>query len=278
MSQENAKQLAQQVWGATPAGSAHAPEFQPGTRDFFERVIAKRSTEELPFLYEVVPFASFAGKRVLELGCGAGYDAYEICRNKAVYTGIDLTPQNIERTRKHLELFGYTPTVQHGDAENLTFGDAQFDIIFSNGVLHHTPDMEKSFREACRVTKPGGEFWVILYHKHSIFYWLSMFLWDHILCRGYKERTFAERMSMIEGSTSGKFPLVNVYSRSSAAKILRNAGWTPKQSWVRKLTPADLPCIPHVSRFWWHIPQSLLNFVGKGFGWYLIFRATKEAK
>ena len=74
-----------------------------------------------------------------------------------------------KNTKKHLGFYGYYPRVLEGDAENFQFEDESFDIVFSNGVLHHTPDIGKSFREAYRVLKQGGEFWVIMYHKNSIF-------------------------------------------------------------------------------------------------------------
>ena len=103
------KENSQKVWGATPAGSSFADGFNPGTREFFEKVLKKRSTYELPWLFELVDFAAYKDKRVLELGCGARYDAYEFCRNEAEYTGIDLVPENVARTKKHLSFYGLKP-------------------------------------------------------------------------------------------------------------------------------------------------------------------------
>jgi len=91
---QSAKERARSVWGASPAGTTHAPNEAPGTRAFFERARERRANDELPFLRELVPFAKWKGKQVLELGCGAGFDAYEICAAGAEYTGIDLTPEN----------------------------------------------------------------------------------------------------------------------------------------------------------------------------------------
>jgi SAM-dependent methyltransferase len=263
------------VWGATPAGATYGGGAVPGSKDFFESVVYKRSTYEMPWLYEIVPFSSFRRKSVLELGCGAGYDAYELCRNGAYYTGIDITPQNIERTKKHLGYYGYSPEVLEGDAENLSFEGNTFDMVFSNGVLHHTPDIERSFREAYRVLRPGGEFWVILYHKHSVFYWLKLFFTDQILKFGFLKRSLKERLSMIEYTTSKDRPLVNVYSRSQVRKLLHHAGFSVESMWVRKLLKEDLPEIYVIWRLWQYIPQRWLDFLGKYFGWYVIAKATK---
>jgi len=110
----------------------------------------------MPWLEDVVPFASFSGKDVLEIGCGAGFDAYNFITRGAVYTGIDITPENIKRTTKHLSLYSLIGEIYEADAEKLPFPDESFDVVYSNGVLHHTPDIEKAFSEAFRVLRKGG--------------------------------------------------------------------------------------------------------------------------
>ena len=270
------KSEAQAVWGASPAGSIYSKDLAPGTRDFFEKSLRARNDYEIPWLFEVVPFALFKDKKVIELGCGAGFDAYELCRAGADYTGIDITPQNIERTRTHLGFYGFVPKVQEADAEHLPFEDAQFDAAFSNGVLHHTPDMAQSFREANRVLRPGGVFYVILYHKHSIFYWLTLWLFDHLLGGGFRKRTFAERIGKIEYTTSDEIPLVNVYSKTELRKILRDAGFQVESVCVRKLMKEDMPNIPVLRRLWKRIPQKMYDAAGKRFGRYVIAKGVKD--
>src|SRR5271170_4985229 len=115
------KRNAQAVWGATPAGSTYGGGASYGTKEYFDNVLARRSTEEQPWLTELVPFSSFAGKGVLEIGCGAGYDAYEICRRRAHYVGIDIAPENPPRARKHLSAYGLEPRLLEADAETLPF-------------------------------------------------------------------------------------------------------------------------------------------------------------
>ena len=270
------KSEAQAVWGASPAGSTHCLEHPPGTREFFETALRKRSEYELPWLTEVVPFASFRGRKVLELGCGAGFDAYEFCRNGADYVGIDITPENIGRTRTHLGFYGYDPAIQQADAEHLPFADAQFEVVFSNGVLHHTPDMPQSFREAFRVLKPGGEFWVILYHKHSIFHWLTLGLDQYILRGHFRKMTFAQQKGLIEYTTSDELPLVNVYSRGEVRQILTQAGFRVESVSVRKLVKEDMPTTPILRGLWKYIPQKVYDAIGRQFGWFIIAKGVKR--
>jgi len=274
--QKSEKERAIIVWGESPAGTAHADGAVPGTKGYFETVRAKRNGYEIPWLFELIPFPSFRDKSVLELGCGAGYDAFEFCHNGANYIGLDITPQNLLLTKKHLNYFGYNPTVIRGDVENLPFKKENFDIIFSNGVLHHTPDTEGSFFEASRVLKTRGEFWVIVYHKNSIFYWLKLFLLDHLLRFGFCVRSFKERLSMIEQSTGTELPLVKVYSRTKLKKMLCATGFKVTSIWVRKLLKEDLPDVPIMGKIWRFIPLSWLNSLGKSFGWYLIARSEKN--
>lgn len=259
------------IWGVSPAGITFGDGAEPGSKEFFESVLGKRSAYEQPWLFELVPFFSFRDKKVLEFGCGAGYDAYEFCRNGADYTGFDIAAENPQRTRKHLEFYGFAPKVLVGDVENAMFASESFDVVFANGVLHHTPDIERSIRESYRLLKHGGEFWVILYHKNSIFYWVTLFLVRHILKLGFLRQSFKERLSSIEYTTSATLPLVNVHSRGVVKGMLDAAGFAVESIWVRKLVKEDLP----LSRLWWFVPQAWLDFVGKYFGWYVIAKASK---
>ena len=269
------KTAAKAVWGASPAGQAFGGTSAIGTRQFFESVLAQRSDYEQPWLFELVPFASYKGKRVLELGCGAGYDAYEFMRQGANYTGIDITPENIERVREHLGHFGLSPKVHEGDAENLPFANASFDIVYSNGVLHHTPDIARSFAEARRVLRPGGTFWVILYHKHSIVYWVNIGLISHILGGRFLRQSFRHTIAKVEATTSDALPIVNVYSRRDVSRLLREAGFHIEEMHVRKFVAEDLPPHPALLPLWRRVPQSVLRGIGRYLGWYVVARASK---
>jgi SAM-dependent methyltransferase len=249
---------------------------QPGTRDFFEAVIRERSTYELPWLTRIVPFRSFGQKRVLEIGCGAGYDAYEFARNGAIYTGIDIAPENIDRTRSHLALFGLAGDIREGDAEDLQLRSGSFDIVFSNGVLHHVPSIEKALSEAYRVLVPGGEIWMIVYHRNSVFYWLDLYLYRWwILGDRHRYRSFDERLSMIEYTTSAAKPLVRVYSTREVESLLRDAGFAPRRTAVRKLVREDFPGGGRKPMRL--VPQALLDVFAKRFGWYVLAHGRKPS-
>jgi ubiquinone/menaquinone biosynthesis C-methylase UbiE len=152
----------------------------------------------------------------------------------------------------------------------------EYDIVYSNGVLHHTPNMSKSFNEAYRVLKDKGEFYVILYHKNSIFYWFSLFFVKHILLFGFLKMSFKDRLSKIEFTTSEDLPLVNVYSRQEVKKIMEEVGFSVESIDVRKLVKEDMPYLPILRSIWKSIPQGVYDKIGKYFGWYIIVKGIKR--
>lgn len=269
------KERARRTWGSSPTGWTAAKEHEPGTRAFFEQALRHRTEHEQPWLPHVVPFHAMRGRRVLEIGFGPGYDALTFMQSGADYSGIDITPENLVRTRRHLAHYGLEPDVQEGDAEHLPFADATFDVVYSNGVLHHVPDIAKAFAEARRVLKPAGDFHVILYHRNSLFYRVTLAIWYQVIHGGRKIETLHERLSRIEANSADERPIVNVYSRREVGELLRGAGFTVESIRVRKLTWEELPSIWFIHRFFRHIPRGLLTAFGRLVGWYVIGHGRK---
>lgn len=121
-----------------------------------------------PFIFDLAKFAETRGKRVLEIGVGLGADHQRFAEAGADLFGIDLTPRAVEHTNRRLALLGLNSRVAVGDAERLDFPDGFFDVVYSWGVLHHSPDTLAAVREVFRVLKPGGIARVIIYHKWSL--------------------------------------------------------------------------------------------------------------
>jgi ubiquinone/menaquinone biosynthesis C-methylase UbiE len=125
----------------------------------------------------IIPFADFEaarGKGVLEVGVGLGADHQRFAEAGAVLTGVDLTPRAIEMTRRRFGKLALKSDLKVGDAEDLDFPDNSFDIVYSWGVIHHSPATKKAANEIFRVLKPGGVAKVMIYHKYSI---VGFMLW-----------------------------------------------------------------------------------------------------
>jgi len=155
-------------WNTEACGTHFVREFAD-EKEFYEKFRAYRYRTEwhIPLL---VPFAETKGKRVLEIGTGNGADGAMFALNGAVYTGVDLTQTALDATRKHFEVLGLAGTFQKENAEQLSFADESFDLVYSHGVLHHTPKTQAAINEVHRVLKAGGQAIVMLYHRHSFNY------------------------------------------------------------------------------------------------------------
>jgi ubiquinone/menaquinone biosynthesis C-methylase UbiE len=160
-----------------------------GSLEFYEAIDRARYRLE-PFIAAFAEFPRWRGKRVLEIGVGAGSDFLGFVRAGADAVGVDLTPSAVEHTRRRLELEGLQAEVVVADAAQLPFDPASFDLVYSWGVMHHAPDPSRLVREARRVVRPGGEARVMMYGRHS---WAAYRLWVRgALLRGRPRESLAE--------------------------------------------------------------------------------------
>ena len=162
------KERVRAFWQANPCGTKFA-NASPGTRRFYELVEDHRYQKEW-HIPQAADFASAKGLKVLEIGCGLGTDGAQFAKAGADYTGIDLTDAAIELSLKRFELFDLPGKFQTADAEKLDFSNDSFDLVYSHGVLHHTPDTARAVSEIHRVLRPGGRAVVMLYHRDSYNY------------------------------------------------------------------------------------------------------------
>jgi len=211
-----------------------------------------------PYIPAFAQFDKYSGKRTLEIGVGAGTDFSQFVRNGAKAFGVDLTEAAITHTTLRLDAMGFDRDaydLQRADTENLPFEDDTFDLVYSWGVLHHTPNTEKAFAELHRVLKPGGDLKTMVYHKHS---WTAWMLWArHGLLKG-KPFTSPKRC---------------VYEHLES----------PGTKAYTKLGPGDLLQIKPSSQYqgaiysaiWNLYPRWLVRLMGHRFGLYVLMSAQK---
>lgn len=261
---------AREQWGHDPCGAEYARGHELGTRVFFDAVERNRYTEYAPWMPKVMGFDRFAGASLLEIGCGMGTDLLQFARGGASCTGIDLTPRSIEITRHRFALYGYEGSFMVSDGEQLPFRSNTFDVVYSNGVLHHTPNTEAAIREIHRVLRPGGVAKVMLYHRNSLNYWVEIVLRRGILGGEYLcGRSSEDIMSrVIEFSEHESRPLVKVYSRKQAGDLFTQFKNVTVE--VEQLTPAELRFLAPL------ISDSLFGRLRHTIGWNMIITARKE--
>jgi SAM-dependent methyltransferase len=127
-----------------------------------------------PYIPAFAGFERTNGLDVLEIGVGLGADHQRFAEAGAKLQGIDLTQRAVSLTNKRLQLFGLPSKVQIGDAEQLVFADESFDVVYSWGVLHHSPNTQRAIQEVHRVLRRGGRAQIMIYHKWSM---IGLMLW-----------------------------------------------------------------------------------------------------
>jgi len=190
------------------------------------------------------PFFLFRNKKVLEIGCGVGNDALRFVKEKAIYTGIDLTEQSIFLTQAKI---GNQGQVKVMNAEFMDFPDNYFDMIYSWGVIHHAVEPKKIINDAYRVLKPGGHICVMLYGKPSFKYFeiivLRKILWYLHFYRYNeirKKTPHPTTEQWISWNTDNLgCPLARVYTKKQAVNLLEKfkvtQTWTKENGWFRIL-------------------------------------------
>lgn len=174
-----------------------------------------------------MPLNSLKDKRVLEVGCGAGGHSALFARRGACVTAVDLTASRVRATAAKFALLGADADdcrALQADAEALPFADASFDIVYSNGVLHHTNDTEKALDEVFRVLKPGGRAVIMLYCKSSWHYWINLWLCIGVLKgRAFADENWLGKATEWGGKDAQKIanPITHCYTAGAIRRLFR---------------------------------------------------------
>jgi ubiquinone/menaquinone biosynthesis C-methylase UbiE len=260
------KDEVREFWNSDPCGTRYLDD-----KEDFEAHARARHTLE-PYIPEFAQFASARGLKVLEIGVGMGADYLEWLKAGAFATGIDLSTASLERARHRCELAGYHADLRVADAERLPFSDGTFDLVYSYGVMHHSPDTAQCLREARRVLKPGGQARIMLYHHASLtgaMLWLRYgalqrkslrrTVYERLESPGTKTYTAAEVSSLMEG-----FEDVQMRQVFSPGDLLLHRPSTRYQSPLYRLA-------------WKLYPRFLVRRIGRRWGLFLLISGTKPA-
>jgi SAM-dependent methyltransferase len=263
------KVRAREQWSQDPCGAEVDREHELGTREFFDEIERHRYTEYAAWMPRVMGFDQVRGARLLEIGCGMGTDLLQFARGGARCVGIDLTPRSVEISRHRFRLYGADGTFMISDGERLPFANESFDVVYSNGVLHHTPDTAGAIREVHRVLRTGGIAKIMLYHRHSLNYWVEVILRRGIFGGQFlRGRSAEDIMSrVIEYSDHDARPLVKVYSRKQTRELFRM--FKDVKVEVEQLTRAELRFLSPL------VSESMLDRLRQRIGWNVIATAVK---
>lgn len=185
---DDLKYRIREFWDAASCGEIYAEGLNDDER-FSKQAEARFHLE--PYIRDFARFEEGSGLDVLEIGVGMGADHVEWARKSPRrLAGVDLTSRAVAWTSQRLAAYGLASDLQEADAEHLPFPNDTFDIVYSWGVLHHSPDTPQAFREAHRVLRPGGILRAMIYHRPSF---VGLMLWIRYgLVEGRPMRTLTD--------------------------------------------------------------------------------------
>lgn len=229
-------------------------EREPMQAEWFTQLEAERYRFE-PFIHSVAQFTRHHGKKLLEVGVGAGADHLQWARAGVECHGVDLTNEAIKTTTAHLALHGFQSCLQRVDAEELPFESDTFDIVYSWGVIHHSEHPERIIAEIRRVLRPGGTFVGMMYGRYSL---AALKCWvRNALLKGRPWRTLSDVLYH------------HVESVGTKAYTIRELGSLFDEF---ELFSAQKFITPYDKQYW---PKWLAKYLPNNWGWFVAIQATK---
>lgn len=154
-------------WNLRPCNIRHS-KAPVGTKEYFDEVEQRKYFIE-PHIPRFAEFEKWNGKKVLEIGCGIGTDAVNFARAGANYTGVEVSHESVILAKKRFEIYRLKGTFYLGNAEELAsiVPVQDYDLLYSFGVIHHTPFPEQVIKQVKQFMNPESEFRLMLYAKNS---------------------------------------------------------------------------------------------------------------
>jgi len=255
---ENLKNLIKNFWNKKPCGTLGEIPEQLDLKYFYH--IKERRYRLEPFIKKIVKFDNWQDKKVLEIGCGVGIDGMEFAQNGAEYIGVDASKKSIELAKSYFAFEGKKTNLLVADAEMLPFKDNSFDLVYSWGVLHHTPNTQKAINEAYRVLKPGGQCIIMLYNVHSL-----VALQLYLIYGLFKYKPFISISKLF--SEHHESPGTKAFSNSEIKSMFKSFGDIRIKN---ILTPYDF-----IIRRNTYLPNWCRKIIPSRFGFFTVIKAIK---
>jgi ubiquinone/menaquinone biosynthesis C-methylase UbiE len=285
-----------QFWNENPVGSNFVKYAED--KSFYTEYDEFRYRTEGHILQELDAIG-LAGKKTLEIGLGQGADSMQLIDRGADYYGIDLTDESVRRVKERFRLFDKKfSDVRVANAEHIPYADDSFDIVYSHGVIHHSPQMAAIVNQIYRVLRPGGQAVIMVYHRNSFNYYVSIGLLrraglmlmqvfpflakpvsnvtgesvdrinrhkHHLKREGWK---YFRMKNFLHRSTDGPD---NVYSSVWTDRSLRKlfSAFSSITTNVHFLNERHLLGVQHL------LPNGMKKAMARRYGWHLWIKATK---
>ena len=262
----------QDYWNARPCNIRHSTK-EIGSKKYFDDVETRKYLVE-PHIPGFADFPKWEGKKVLEIGCGIGTDTINFARAGALVTAIEYSEESLKIAKQRAKVFDLPIKFYHADAEKLskTVPVEKYDLIYSFGVIHHTPHPEKAISEVKKYMDKDSIFKIMVYNRNSYKTWWIILkygkgqLWK-------KDQLIAKYSEAQIGS-----PVTYSYTKKSIHDFLK--GFVINNMFVDHIFPYSIPEYKkyEYKKVWYFriLPNPLFRLMEKTMGWHLC--ATTKLK
>jgi 2-polyprenyl-3-methyl-5-hydroxy-6-metoxy-1,4-benzoquinol methylase len=260
-------------WDARPCNIRHSPK-PVGSREYFDEVEARKYFVE-PHIPRFADFERWRGKRVLEVGCGIGTDSINFARARAELTAVDLSGESLNVARERADVMGVADRIEfvQTNAEELSSAvtGGPYDLIYSFGVVHHTPRPERALAEMRSLAAPGGTLKLMVYHRRS---WKVLSI---AIAQGRGRFWKTDALVAMYSEAETGCPVTYSYSRRDGRELVERSGFRVDDVSVDHIFPyrvRDYVAYRYVKEpyFRW-IPEPLFRQLERRFGWHLLVTA-----
>jgi ubiquinone/menaquinone biosynthesis C-methylase UbiE len=263
----------QQYWDARPCNIRHSTK-PVGSKEYFDEVEARKYLVE-PHIPGFAEFERWEGKRVLEVGCGIGTDSINFARAGAQLTAVELSSESLRIAEQRADVMGVADRIQfvQANAEELTatLTDEAYDLVYSFGVIHHTPRPERALAEMRALAAPGGTLKLMIYHRRS---WKVFWI---VAGQGHGRFWQTDELVAEHSEAQTGCPVTFSYTRREARELVENSGFRVQDLRVDHVFPyriRDYVQYRYVKEPYlrW-MPEPLFRAFERRFGWHLLVTA-----
>jgi len=258
-------------WNDRPCNIRHSTS-QVGTRQYFDEVEKRKYFVE-PHIPKFAEFEKWRGKKVLEIGCGIGTDTINFARAGAQVTAMEISEESLNLTRQRAKVYGLEDKIKfyHANAEELSkvIPIESYDLIYSFGVIHHTPSPENVMCEIKHYTKPGTTVKIMVYYRYS---WKVFWI---LLTQGKGAFWRTKELVAKNSEAQTGCPITWTYSSKDIRRLLK--GFKITDILIDHIFPYKISDYVKYkyNKVWYFrfLPKSIFRWLEKHFGWHLCVTA-----
>ena len=263
----------QRYWDARPCNIRHSTK-PVGSREYFDEVEARKYFVE-PHIPAFADFERWRGKRVLEVGCGIGTDSINFARAGAQLTAVDLSSESLRIAAERADVMGVADRIEfiQANAEELTarLTGEPYDLVYSFGVVHHTPRPNLALAAMRALTVPGGTLKLMVYHHRS---WKVVSI---VAAKGHGRFWKTDELVAEHSEAQTGCPVTFSYTRREARELVERSGFRVQELWVDHVFPyrvREYVNYRYVKEpyFRW-MPEALFSGFERRLGWHLLVTA-----